>query len=297
MILGTQNTRLRANKKISVTGPKKSEVISSLFLTLSFSLPSSLMVLAWQLSSFRLLHLVMASKLPSLGFYILKASPSKERSLEPLEFKGVPWMTHLSSHVQPEISHPGRAMGSYDWLYMVIGRDTTAHMIVKFLQNYMTEAGETAPSIATGGWSRPWKSLWWPTNSTTFSLRGIIRGNEIDSLHSISDDLITGLLLQGILGEVLHAKLVPSCSHTPVTSSLPHMPALSFPVLLCKWWPQWIPKPSPSSRAQNAPSLASNVAGENATHVSGDPVYTEPSAFLSFLQGWSYKLFSWSCPG
>ena len=29
-------------------------------------------------------------KLPVLGFYMLKASPSKERSLEPLEFKGVP---------------------------------------------------------------------------------------------------------------------------------------------------------------------------------------------------------------
>ena len=125
---------------------------------------------------------------------------------------------------------------------------------------------------------------------------GLVRDNEINSLHPISDDLITGLLFQGILGEVLHEELVPSCSHTPATSSLPHMPALSFPVLLGKWWPQWIPKPSPSSRAQNAPSLASNVAGENATHVSGDPVYTEPSAFLSFLQGWSYKLFSWSCP-
>ena len=51
-------------------------------------------------------------------------------------------MIHLNSHVQPEISHPGRAMGSYDWLYMVIGPDTAAHMIVNFLQNYMTEAGE-----------------------------------------------------------------------------------------------------------------------------------------------------------
>ena len=40
-----------------------------------------------------------------------------------------------------------------------------------------------------------------------------------------------------------------------VTSSLPHMPALSYPVLLGKWWPQWVPEPSTSSRAQNAPSL------------------------------------------
>ena len=54
-------------------------------------------------------------------------------------------MINLSSHVQPEISHPGRAMGSYDWLYMVIGPDTAAHMIVNFLPNYMTEAGEKQP--------------------------------------------------------------------------------------------------------------------------------------------------------
>ena len=94
------------------------------------------------------------------------------------------------------------------------------------------------------------------------------KGNEIDSLHPISDDLITGLLLQGILGEVLHAELVPSCSYTPVTSSLPHMPALSFSVLLGKWWLQGIPEPSPSSRAQNASSLASNAVGKDATHAS-----------------------------
>ena len=83
----------------------------------------------------------------------------------------------------------------------------------------------------------------------------------------------------------------------PVTSSLPHMLALSFTVLLGKWWPQGIPEPSLYSRTQNSPSLASSVPGENATHVSGDPGYTEPSAFLSFLQGWSYKLFAWSCHG
>ena len=47
----------------------------------------------------------------------------------------------------------------------------------------------------------------------------------------------------------------------PVTSSLPHMPALSFPGLLGKWWPQWIPEPSRSSRAQNAPSLPPVLLG------------------------------------
>ena len=36
-------------------------------------------------------------------------------------------------------------MGSYDWLYMVIGPDQAAHMILNFLQNYMTEAGERQP--------------------------------------------------------------------------------------------------------------------------------------------------------
>ena len=144
MIMGIEDTRIRANTKISVTGSKKSEVISSLFFSLGLSLPSSLMVLAWQLSSLRLLHLVTKSKLPALGFYILKAFPSKERSWEPLEFKGILWMMHLSSHVQPYISHPGRAMWSYDGLYMVIGPDTT-HMIVNFLQNCMTEAEERQP--------------------------------------------------------------------------------------------------------------------------------------------------------
>ena len=88
-----------------------------------------------------------------------------------------------------------------------------------------------------------------------------MKGNEIDSLHPISDGLIARLLLQGSLGEVLHAELVPSCSNTPATSSLPHMPALSFPVLLGKWWPQWIHEPPPSSRAQNAPPLASMLLG------------------------------------
>ena len=112
-----------------------------------------------------------------------------------------------------------------------------------------------------------------------------MRDNEIDSLHPISNDLITGHVLQGSLGEVLHAELVPFCSHIPVTSSLPHMPVLSFLVLLGKWWPQWIPEPHPYFRAQNAPSLASNAAGENATHISGDPGYTEPSGFLSFSVG------------
>ena len=31
------------------------------------------------------------------------------------------------------------------WLHMVFGPDPAAHMIVNFLQNYMTEAGERQP--------------------------------------------------------------------------------------------------------------------------------------------------------
>ena len=38
-----------------------------------------------------------------------------------------------------------------------------------------------------------------------------MRDNEIDSLHPISDELFTGLLLQESLGEVLHEELVPFC--------------------------------------------------------------------------------------
>ena len=40
---------------------------------------------------------------------------------------------------------PRSAILVHDWLYMVIGPDTAAHMIVNFLQNYMTEAGERQP--------------------------------------------------------------------------------------------------------------------------------------------------------
>ena len=46
MILGIQNTNIRANTKISVSGPKKSEVIRFLFFILAVSPVSSLIVLA-----------------------------------------------------------------------------------------------------------------------------------------------------------------------------------------------------------------------------------------------------------
>ena len=51
-------------------------------------IPSSLMVLAWQLSSLRLLHLVQESKLPALGFYILKPSPIRKENIEDIRVWG-----------------------------------------------------------------------------------------------------------------------------------------------------------------------------------------------------------------
>ena len=182
-------------------------------------------------------------------------------------------MTHLKSHIQTAPDQPSWQGHGVLWLasYGLWPWPSHMHDCQFPPELHDWSWGEASPRIMTGRYSRPWKRFWWPTNSTTSSFRGIIRSNEIDSLHPISDDLITGLLLQGILGEVLRAEMVPSCSHTPVTSSLPHMPALSFPVPFGKPLPQWIPEPSPSSRAQNAPSLASNAAGEYAMHVSGDP--------------------------
>ena len=63
-------------------------------------IPSSLIVLAWQLSSLRLLHLVRESRLPALGLYILKPSPIRKEKIEDIRVQGVLWMTHLRSHVQ-----------------------------------------------------------------------------------------------------------------------------------------------------------------------------------------------------
>ena len=51
-------------------------------------IPSSLMVLASQLSSLRLLHLVRESKLSALGFYILKASPITKEKIEDIRVWG-----------------------------------------------------------------------------------------------------------------------------------------------------------------------------------------------------------------
>ena len=49
------------------------------------------------------------------------------------------------------------------------------------------------------------------TETHVHQVSDAIRGYEINSLHPISDELITRLLLQESLGEVLHGELVPFC--------------------------------------------------------------------------------------
>jgi len=44
-------------------------------------------------------------------------------------------------------------------------------------------------------------------------------------------------------------------------------------------------------------STLSNASGEDATHITGDPGYREPSSFMGFLQGQRYKPFVLSCHG
>ena len=61
---------------------------SVLYFTPHSFIPSSLMVLAWQLSSLRLLHLVRESKLPALGFYILKSSPIRKEKIKDIRVQG-----------------------------------------------------------------------------------------------------------------------------------------------------------------------------------------------------------------
>lgn len=80
-------------------------------------------------------------------------------------------------------------------------------------------------------------------------------------------------------------------------------PALCCPHLLCPFQshfssdkPMRIPEPSPTLSGPNTPlPLASNDAGNDAIHVTGDPRAMSISVFLSFLQGQSYKPFHSSC--
>ena len=85
------------------------------------------------------------SKLPALGFYILKAFPIRKEKIEDIRVQG------CSLNDTPQIScavltailaGPWGPMIEFTWS---CGPDPEAHMIVNFLQNYMTEAGERQP--------------------------------------------------------------------------------------------------------------------------------------------------------
>ena len=87
MILGIQDTRLRANTKISVTGPKKLEVISFYFTPSHFH---SLFFdgLSLQLSSQRFYNQLGSSSCLPPGFYILKKSPIMKEKIEDIRVQG-----------------------------------------------------------------------------------------------------------------------------------------------------------------------------------------------------------------
>ena len=101
--------------------------------------------LSLTISSLRLLHIVRESKIPALVFYILKASPIRKEKIEDIRVQG------CSLNDPPQIScavltailaGPWGPMIEFTWS---CGPDPEAHMIVNFLQNYMTEAGERQP--------------------------------------------------------------------------------------------------------------------------------------------------------
>ena len=145
MILGIQDTRLRANTKISVTGHKKSEVIILYFTP---SLFHSLFFDGLSLTTF-----FLKASTPSEG---VQATCPRVKYPEGMSNKeGKDWR-HQSLRVFSEWHNsdhkysPRSAILAGPWDTMIgftwsCGLDPTAHMIVNFLQNYMTEAGERQP--------------------------------------------------------------------------------------------------------------------------------------------------------
>ena len=201
-------------------------------------------------------------------------------------------MAHLRSHVQLETNHPGSAMGSYEWLYMVMWPWPSSKHDCQFpVEPHDWSWVLVASKIVAGGWSRSWKSLWlFHHQLHNLPFRGIIRGNENILIIPSQVNIGSGLLLQGFCVSPSYWKclfLSPHPSHQP---SATH----TCCVLSSSTWQVMAPVDPWAIlllQGSNAPSLASNSAGENVTPISGHPGYTEASAFLSFLQGWCYKPF------
>ena len=93
-------------------------------------------------------------------------------------FSEWPTLDHMYSHRSALLAGRWGCMTGFEWS---CGLTNSTHDCQFPPELHDRSWGEAAPRIATGRWSRPWKNLWWPTNSTTSSVRGIIRGNEIDS--------------------------------------------------------------------------------------------------------------------
>ena len=101
-------------------------------------IPSSLIVLAWQLSSLRLLHLMRESKLPALGFYIPKASPIRKKiadiRVQVCSLKDPPQITCTAPYQPTWWGHGVLWLALYGHWPWPRG--------FCFLQNFMTEAWE-----------------------------------------------------------------------------------------------------------------------------------------------------------
>ena len=137
MILGIQETKIRANKKISLTKPKKLEVISSLFLTLSLSLPSSLGVSVWQISYFFFIcsEFCHTLKWNSHGFTCVPHPyPPSHLPLHPLPL-GLPsapgpstCLMHTTCNPSILISpNPFEALWSFPWSSYIRVPETSPH--------------------------------------------------------------------------------------------------------------------------------------------------------------------------
>ena len=145
MILGIQDTRLRANTKISVTGPKKSEVIilyftPSLFHSLFFD---GLILTTFFLKASTPSEGVQATcprVLYPEGFSYKERKDWRHQSSR--MFSEWPTSDHMYSPRSAILAGPCCPMIGFTRL---CGPDPAAHMIVNFFQNYMTEAGERQP--------------------------------------------------------------------------------------------------------------------------------------------------------
>ena len=119
-------------------------------------IPSSLMVLAWQLSSLRLLHLVQESKLPALGFYIPKPSPIRKENIEDIRVQGCS-LNHPPQFTCTALDQPSWQGHGVLWLALhgLCSWPSHTHDCQFPPELHDWSWGEAATRITTGRWSRP----------------------------------------------------------------------------------------------------------------------------------------------